>query len=107
MRCIDQAPLFDDFLGKLVDQRDELQQHAQIEARHRDLAIVFDGRRTPIGPFAGNAEASAFYMTQQQCVDARHPARLQDREALSSEGMKRMADLSPTQMLVERLCSSR
>jgi len=91
-------------MGELVDQRDQLQQHVQIEAAH---GVVINGRSPPIGPFARNAEAAAIYMTEQQCVDARDAARLEDRKTLAPEWMKRMADLSPSQMLVERLCSSR
>ena len=91
----------------MIDQHDQVQQHAQIETTRCDVTGILDRWRAPVGPFAGNAEAAAFCMTQNQRVGAGDAARLQDREALSSEGMKRMADLSPTQMLAGRLCSSR
>jgi len=44
-------------------------------------------------------------MAEEQCLNAGDAARLQHREPLASEGMKWMADLSPSQMLAERLCS--
>jgi hypothetical protein len=46
-------------------------------------------------------------VTQEQGVDTRDAARLQYGEALALERMKRMADLSPTQIRVGHLCSSR
>ena len=93
--------------GKVIDQRDQFQQHAQIEVAHGDVTIIGNRRCAPIGPFARNAEAAALCMTQKQCVGAGDTPRLQYGKALASEGMKRMTDLSPTQMLAEHLCSSR
>jgi hypothetical protein len=68
---------------------------------------VLDEGCAPVGAFAGNAEAAAFHMTEEQCVGARDAALLQNGKALTSEGTERLTNLSPTQMLVERLCSSR
>ena len=90
-----------------IDQHDQVQQHAQIETTHCDLTGILDRGRAPVGPFAGNAEAAAFYLTQKQRVDTRDAARLQYWKALALERMKRMADLSPTQIRVGLLCSSR
>lgn len=94
--------------GKLIDQRDQLQQHVQIEGTCGGAGVVVDDRRrAPVGPLACNAEAAAFHMTEQQRVSARDTTLLQNGKALAPEGMKRMTDLSPSQMLVEHLCSSR
>ncbi len=91
----------------MIDQHDQVQQHAQIETTRCDVTGILDRWRAPVGPFAGNAEAAAFYVTQKQRVDTRDAARLQYWEALALERMKWMTDLRPTQMLIERVCSSR
>ncbi len=44
-------------------------------------------------------------MTQAQCLDTGDPSDLQDDEALSPQGMKRVGDFSRTQRALEPKCS--
>jgi hypothetical protein len=66
-----------------------------------------DSRCAPVGPFARNAKAAAFCIAQKQCLGACDAALLQNGKALAPEGMERVTNLSPSQMLAEHLCSSR
>jgi len=56
---IDQVPLIDEFF----------EEDAKFEATSGHFMIVLDARRTPIGPFAGDAEAAKVYVSQDQRLD--------------------------------------
>ena len=60
-----------------------------------------------ISPLAGHAERTAEGTAQDEPVDPRDAALVQDRKPLPAEWMERVGDLSPSRRLVGTMCSSR
>jgi hypothetical protein len=56
--------------------------------------------------FARDAETAAFQLAEDKSIDARYASLLEYFEALASQWMERVADLSPSQMRAVVQCSS-
>jgi len=61
--------------------------------------------KTPVGPLLDDGVAAQLRMAQDQRIDARDPAGLQDLKALLAKWMERMGDSRPSQRGIGLLCS--
>ena len=79
----------------------------EVQDRRVDRKIRRRGRDRSISPLAGHAERTAGGALEDEAVDARDAALLQDRKPATAEWMKRVRDLSRSRRLVGTMCSSR
>ena len=63
-------------------------------------------RISPVRPLARYAEAAILALAENQRIDAGHASLLEHFKALPSKRMKRMANLRPSQIRTDDLCSS-
>ena len=88
-------------------QLGEGDQLLEIEDERADREIRPCCWSSSISPLAGHTERASRGAPQDKPLDARDPALLQDREPLTSEWVKWVGDLSPSQRLFVVMCSSR
>src|SRR5215471_1211005 len=61
----------------------------------------------PIGPVTRDADCAVLVLTKDQRVNARYTTLLDDFQSLAAKRMIRMANLRPSQIRTDDLCSSR
>ena len=90
---------------ELLYERDQVEKQARIKPLRGQTERFVRRWIGPIGPLACNAECAATGVAESKCVDACDSASPQDREALASKWMERMADIRPSQMRTVVKCS--
>ena len=92
---------------ELLNERDQVEKRARIKPLRGQTERFVSRWIGPIGPLACNAECAAAGVAESKRVDACNAANPQDREALASKWVERMADFSPSQMRTVLKCSPR